>query len=233
MANLLTITKKPNGYFDFVVNGDTANIVTNDRNDMTGFGIYTNFKTANGASIIKQQNISFGNVTLIDGVTILTASSMDDLVNKLASIDFYAWRDASGGGGVDRFDLLDDTFDYFGQDGKIPIVDESQLKLMPFTLPDVSYLAKFPPTLLANKWVKINNDATLFEFVDLPAGLSIVPKIQFVADGVTAVYNTGSLAIIKAVFIEGALLDDGDWTQTGTTFTLTFIPTLNERIKPI
>jgi len=60
-----------------------------------------------------------------------------------------------------------------------------------------------------------------------------VPKIQFSADGVTATYDIGVFADMKAVFREGALLDDGDWNQTGTTFTLTFIPELNERIKPI
>ena len=60
-----------------------------------------------------------------------------------------------------------------------------------------------------------------------------VPKIQFVADGVTAVYDIEDLSIITAVFREGALLDDADWEQIGTTFTLTFVPALGERIKPI
>lgn len=179
MANLLTITKKPNGYFDFVVNGDTANIVTNDRNDMTGVGIYTHFKMFNGASTIKQQNITFGNVTLIDGVTTLTATSMDDLINKLASIDFYAWRDASGGGGVNRYDELEDTEEYFGKNGQVPVVNESELKLDFMPLPDASYLANFPATLVANKFLQVNNAGTAYVFVDLPSGLLTVSSIDF------------------------------------------------------
>jgi len=234
MANLLTITKKPNGYFDFVVNGDTANIVTNDRNDMTGVGNFTHFKMFNGASTIKQQNITFGNVTLIDGVALPPAVSMDDLISKLASIDFYAWRDASGSGGVNRFDELLDTFDYFGQDGKTAVVDESQLKLIPVNLPDVSGLAVFPATLVANKYLQVNSAGTAYGFVDLPSGTALVPVIQFVGDGVTTTFDTGSLAQINAIFREGALLDDSDWSQTGTAFTiLTFVPAMGERLKPI
>lgn len=233
MANLLTITKKPNGYFDFVVNGDTANVVTNDRNDMTGVGIYTHFKMFNGASTIKQQNITFGNVTLIDGVALPTAVSMDDLINKLASIDFYAWRDASGSGGVNRYDELEDTEGYFGKNGQVPVVDESELKLDFMPLPDASYLANFPSTLVANKFLQVNNSGTSYVFVDLPDGLAIVPKIQFIADGLTAVYNTGSLAIIKAVLWNSVLLDDSNWSQSGTDFTLTFTPTAGDIIKPI
>lgn len=67
---------------------------------------------------------------------------------------------------------------------------------------------------------------------DLPIILE-VPKVQFIADGINATYDIGVNATIKAVFREGALLDDGDWTQTGSNFTLTFVPELNERIKPI
>lgn len=65
---------------------------------------------------------------------------------------------------------------------------------------------------------------------DLP---NSVPKIQFLADGISSTYDIGILAEIKAVLREGALLDDGEWVQTGTEFTLSFIPELNERIKPI
>lgn len=173
MANLLTITKKPHGYYDFVVNGDTVNIVTNDRNDMTGFGNICNFKTANGANIIKQQNITFGNVTLIDGSPLATPTSMDDLIAKLASIDFYAWRDAGSGSGVDRFDDLADTFDYFGNNGQIPMVDEAQLKLVPYVLPDASYLNNFPTPLVPGKILRVKADNTGYELIDIPTFGSI------------------------------------------------------------
>ena len=46
-------------------------------------------------------------------------------------------------------------------------------------------------------------------------------------------FSMGVTATIKAVFWNGALLNDVDWSQTGTTFTLTFIPTAGDLIKPI
>ena len=60
-----------------------------------------------------------------------------------------------------------------------------------------------------------------------------VPKIMFEADGTQNTFNIGVLANITAVFWNGALLNDNDWTQSGTTFTLTFAPALGELIKPI
>jgi len=62
---------------------------------------------------------------------------------------------------------------------------------------------------------------------------SLSEKLQFIADGVSATYNIGTLAIIKAIFWNSALLNDSDWSQTGTTLTLTFIPSLGDLIKPI
>lgn len=68
---------------------------------------------------------------------------------------------------------------------------------------------------------------------DLPGAFVKVPKIQFTADGITNTFDIGVNAEITAIFREGALLDDGDWSQSATTFTLTFVPEINERIKPI
>ena len=61
----------------------------------------------------------------------------------------------------------------------------------------------------------------------------LVPKMQFTADGVQDTFSIGVAATIKAVFWNSALLNDADWSQTGTTFTLTFIPTAGDLIKPI
>ena len=60
-----------------------------------------------------------------------------------------------------------------------------------------------------------------------------VPKIMFEADGTQNTFNIGVLANITAVFWNGALLNDNDWNQSGTSFTLTFTPALGELIKPI
>lgn len=60
-----------------------------------------------------------------------------------------------------------------------------------------------------------------------------VPKIQFTADGSTSTYDIGFTSEIIAVFWNGALLNDDDWSQTDTTFTLTFTPANGDLIKPI
>jgi len=167
MANLLTITKKPHGFYDFVVNENLADIVTNDMNRFMGVGYFCHFKTVTGANVIKEQNITFGNITLIDGSPLATASSMDDLINKLESIGFFDWRDiGSGTGGIDRYEELIDTEPFFGNDGKVPIVDEAEMKLKYTSLPDVSYLDKFPTPIVAGKMLIVKSDASGYEFVE-------------------------------------------------------------------
>jgi len=164
MANLLTITKETLGYFSFVLNGDPLTEIKNTRNDLTTIGDICHFKTSNGANLIKEQDVIYYNVTIIDGVTTLVPSSVDDLFIKLDSIEFFDWINGSGGGGVNRFDDLVDTFDYFGNDGKIPLVDESQLKLIPVDFPDVSKLSQFPSPLEPNKMLIVNPTGTAYVF---------------------------------------------------------------------
>lgn len=235
MANLLTITKKPNGYFDFVVNGDVANIVTNDRNDMTGFGNIANFKTANGASIIKQQNITFDNVTLIDGAPLPAPTSMDDLINKLVSIDFYAWISGSGGGGgggVDRFEDLLDTTPYFGNDGRIPIVNESELKLDYTDLPNTDYLDYFPSELMPGQILIVKLDGTGFEFIDPPAGSAgLDQEFEYISG--TPEFILGTSAQLTGVAWNGVLLRRSDWTQVANTLTINFTPTAGDIFQPL
>lgn len=165
MANSLLITKLSDGSFSFVLNGDTVNTIVNLRNDMTTVGDEAHFKTSNGANLIKEQQILFNQVTIVDGATLPVATSSIDLRLKLRSVGFWDWM-LSGGSGVNRFDALLDTFDYFGNDGKVPMVDESQLKLIPFSLPDVSYLNYFPSPLQALKSIRVKADLTGYEFYD-------------------------------------------------------------------
>ena len=81
------------------------------------------------------------------------------------------------------------------------------------------------------------SEDAVFKALALKANISdapiAVPKIQFTADGTQDTFDIGVLAIIKAVFWNSALLNDNDWTQLGSEFTLTFIPSLGELIKPI
>lgn len=232
MANLLTITKEPNDYFTFVLNGDSVNAVKNTRNDLTMIGNFAHFKTSNGANLIKEQNVLFGNVTIIDGIALPAPTSPDDLFAKLISVNFFDWITGTGSGGVNRFDDLLDAFSYFGNDGKVPMVDESQLKLVPFTLPDTSYLDKFPTPIQPLQFLRGTDDGLEYEFAPM-ADIDSVPLVQFIADGTTNTYDIGISATIKAVFWNGALLNDSDWTQSANTFTLTFTPALGDLIKPI
>jgi hypothetical protein len=59
------------------------------------------------------------------------------------------------------------------------------------------------------------------------------PKMQFVANGIDATFDLGTVISAKAVFWNGALLDDADWSQVDNILTLTFIPSNGEPIKPI
>lgn len=59
------------------------------------------------------------------------------------------------------------------------------------------------------------------------------PKIQITATAGQTVFPLGTMILAKAVFREGALLDDNDWNQVGTDITTTFPFSLGERFKPI
>lgn len=167
MANLLTITKEANDYFTFVLNGDTANAIKNTRNDLLTQSNLCHFKTSEGANLIKEQNVIFSNVTIIDGATMLIPSSVDDLFAKLISVNYWGWLNGSGGGGADRFTELLDTFpSYTGKDGQVLVVNESELKIKTIVLPDVSYLAYFPSPLQPLKSIRVKADNSGFEFYE-------------------------------------------------------------------
>lgn len=166
MANSLLITKLTDDSFSFVVNADVVNAITNLRNDMTTVGNECHFKTSEGANLIKLQQILYNEVTIVDGATLPVAISPLDLRIKLRSVGFWDWMNGTGGSGFDRFDDLLDTFTYFGNDGKVPMVDESQLKLIPYSLPDVSYLSLFPTPLQALKSLRVKADNSGYEFYD-------------------------------------------------------------------
>lgn len=78
----------------------------------------------------------------------------------------------------------------------------------------------------------IDNPAKVALAVD-SAQITNVPKIQFTADGIQDTFDIGVAAQIKAVGWNGVLLNDDDWLQTGTSFTLTFVPANGDLIKPI
>lgn len=201
MANSVVITKLSDGSFSFVVNGDILGQIINLRNDMTSVGNEIHIKTSEGANLIKLQQILYHEVTIVDGATLPVASSPLDLRIKLISVGFWDWMNPAGGGGSNRFDLLLDTFPYFGNNGKIPMVDESQLKLIPFSLPDFSYLNLFPTPLVADKGLKVNSLATAYELYDI---INVVT--QFIRLGYTDTVPSEDI-VYKALELKANISD--------------------------
>ena len=60
-----------------------------------------------------------------------------------------------------------------------------------------------------------------------------VSKLQFISNGVDSTFDLTTISKVKAVFWNGALLDDDDWYQSNNILTLTFTPANGEIIKPI
>ncbi len=171
MANTLLINKLTGGYFQFVLNGDTANAVRGIKNDLLAVGEQLHFKTGNGANIIKEQFIYPADLTIVASGT-FTFTNVDQVWTKLIEIGYFDWINSGGSGtGASRFDDLLDTFKYTGKDGQVVIVNESQQKLQ--TIPLYNYrkftdLEDTPDVLLANKMVATNSAGTALIFKNLP-----------------------------------------------------------------
>jgi hypothetical protein len=170
MATLL-ITKEAGGYFSFVVNGNTAGKVTNMRNDVLVFGTKCHFKTANGANIVKTQNIDVTAITLAASGT-FTFANVNTFLAKLIDVGYYDWLLGGGGGtGANRFDGLLDTFSYFGKNGQCVIVNESQQKLETTTLYNKRKIIDLEDTfntIIPNKMLVTNADGNRIELAELP-----------------------------------------------------------------
>lgn len=81
---------------------------------------------------------------------------------------------------------------------------------------------------------KLFNEFALYtKTVDLPNPFSQIPKIEFICDGIANSFDIGVTTRANAVFWNSALLRDADFSQVGSVITLTFIPDLNDVIKPI
>lgn len=235
MANLLTIEKLDNDLFSFIVNGDTLSEVQNLRNDLLVVGELCHFKTANGANIIKEQNINFANITIIDGVIITTPTSTTNLFDTLTALSFFDWFKSTGTG-VNRFEDLLDGFEFFGKANQFVIVsgDELQLTTTTFTPITASIgLSDMPNALVAGKILKINNTATAYELVDPPAGANGLKQQFTYVTGDPQDFTLATSSDLSAVFWNGALLDDGDWLQSLNILTILFPLDDGAKIKPI
>jgi hypothetical protein len=84
----------------------------------------------------------------------------------------------------------------------------------------------------ANDGDGISPFITVDEATAIFSGAS-VPKLYFICDGIANSFDIGVLAEVRMVFLNRQPLSDLDWTQTGSIFTLTFIPDAGDEIKPI
>lgn len=169
MSNSLLITKQTGNFFSIQLNSEVP--IISDQNRLTTIGNECHFKTANGANIIKEQNILFSDVTLVASGT-HTFPNVNSLWTKLIEVGFFAGLGGgSGGSGVDRFDELLDTFTYVGRDGQVVVVNESQQKLETIAFANVSKftdLSDAPSALQPSKMVTTNADGTALILADLP-----------------------------------------------------------------
>lgn len=233
MANLLTIKKEDNETFSFVVNGITADEVLNNRNDLFTFGNECHFKTSNGANIIKTQQILFNNISLFNGVTpIATPTSTRDLFDKLTALGFFDWYKTGGGGGVNRFLQLLDTFNSFnGKAGMFLVVADDELQLTTIEFTQISKstdLTDFPDVLVLGKIAVVvdNGSGLVWELQDKPAGSSGLNQEFIYEAGETdpPVFELGTSALLSAVSWNGSIMRKADWTQEDSQLTINFTP---------
>lgn len=233
----LVITKQTGNFFSLVLDGGDA--IISEQNRLTTIGNFCNFKTANGANLILKQNILYSEITIITGVSHIP-TSINDLWISLLDAGFF---DGLGGGSVTptRFtDLLDTFSSYIGKDGQILVVNESEQKIKTigislFSDSDKAKLDGIEKGAEKNvnaDWNETNPISKKF-IENKPDFSSNFPKIQFTADGTQNTFDLITNVLAKAVFWNGAILDDSDWSQTSNILTLTFTPDLGAIIKPI
>jgi len=86
---------------------------------------------------------------------------------------------------------------------------------------------------LADKLSLGGYTGTAQSIVDLINFTVLFPKIQFTYTTGAFTFDLGTNALAKAVFWNGALLDDADFSQSGTILTILFTLTAGDKIKPI
>jgi len=203
----LIITKQTGNFFSLVL--DAGSAIISEQNRLTTIGNFCNFKTANGANLILKQNILYSEITIITGVSHVP-TSINDLWVSLIDAGFFDWLGTSGGGtGVDRFDELLDTFSYFGRDGQLLVVNESELKLDTvavsiFTEADALKLAGIETGAQVNvnaDWNVSDPESDAFILNKPPLNSNVVLAVRFAGAGQTYTLPVGAVATIA--FIDG------------------------------
>ena len=166
----LIITKQTGNFFSLALNDDE--VVISDQNRLTTVGNFCHFKTANGANIVKEQNVLFSEITLITSGS-ATFTSVNALWVGLINAGFFdGLGTGGGGGGASDFTDLGDTFpSYLGRNGQALIINESQQRLesVPFyNVKNFVQLADAPSSLLPNKMITTNASGTALIMSEIP-----------------------------------------------------------------
>lgn len=176
----LIINRVENSRFEFQYNGGV--LLSSDKNRLFTDGELCNFKTGTGANIVKEQNVRFSDVTVVDtfgGTGSFTFPNVQSLWVKLNELNFFIGTGGSGGsgggGGSSTFFGLLDTPSFFGNNGKGFVINEAELKLEAIDLfnfdkltqmTDVSINALIPNKIIG---VEVVNGENKFTLVDKPA----------------------------------------------------------------
>jgi len=228
----LIITKESGNFFSLELTGESP--IISEQNRLTTIGNYCNFKTANGANLILKQNIIYSDITIITGVSHVP-TSINDLWTSLIDAGFFDGLGVSGGGtSTNRFDELLDTFSYFGRDGQLLVVNESELKLdtvayQIFTEADALKLDGIETGAQVNvnaDWNEANPVSK--KYIENKPSLSsvVVLATRYAGAGQTYTIPVGAVAIIA--YIDGYpqypldiafLLDVNVFEQTGADVT--------------
>lgn len=147
--------------FTFTYNG--GDVLSSDQNRLFTDGNYCHFKTATGANIIKQQNITFADVEVIDtfgGTGSHTFANISSLWNKLIELKFFEGLATGSGSGATTFLALTDTPVYTGNNGKTLQINTSENRLDAVDFYNFDKFTQLSDveisSLIANKIVGVN-----------------------------------------------------------------------------
>jgi hypothetical protein len=226
----LVITKQSGNYFSLVLDGGPA--IISEENRLTTIGTLCNFKTAGGANLILKQNVLFSDITIVTNVSEVPVS-INDLWNKLIQAGFFIGLGGSAAVGAARFDELLDTFQYFGRDGQVLVVNEAQLKLETlaisvFTDADRTKLDNIEAEAEVNvqaDWQQADPTAKSF-ILNKPANIGAFSGIyeqSFISDGLTNNFTLPTGAVVQVLYLDRGpkIKTRGEWSQTATTLSIT------------
>jgi hypothetical protein len=223
----LIITKETANLFSLVFDGGLP--IKSEQNRLTTIGNLCNFKSGNGANLILKQNIPVTDITLIASGT-FTFTNTNDLFTKLFGVNFFGF--ASGGGSsIDRFDELSDTFDYFGRDGQVVTVNESQLRLETqpislFTPADRDKLDDIEAKAEVNvqsDWNETDpeSDSFILNKPTIASTFSAIYQGKFVSDGESNIFVLPIGAQAINLFVDrGIRYNITEWTQENENITI-------------